>query len=589
MLKKEFHEIFKQSIYFACIVVLLPSLVFITRTIPDQSYVDLLFYFFQAGLIFWPLFLGASLLSSERKQGGLEYLLTLPYSRFQLVWMKFLPRLCAVVFFPLLFCLLYLARGETYTTAFLVFGPIAYCALFLIAVSFSASSDNFVVISVASLVSIHIYLIVLFLIFRIPLFIKGFPLERFRTLLESHYWSIGLIPLFALFLVLPFIISFILAFKRFDIRPARIFNKRYVTYFIPLFALGLILSFLITYIKIDVEYKSYYLTQDHKLIHADPGSKIKIFEKDKVYETQNKYLYFWPRFDENGFVYQIGGWRIMRLDTSSHICETLYETSMDRRMIGHVVKYNQTFAFLKKEKGKSGLQLVLVNEDSKNIVKIPFKYPPQAKYSNAIIFGTDMTEGKRFWLIGSIIARESIVLKLWEEGKAEEIGKTQRMPYYINQMLITYTEQALLISKEEEGRFEIIKEIPEWQDYWCRIWPRENLRNIQLKEVYGQNKQKISRLDLETFETKDMGEYEGYVFYCYPDSWYFDEMDRSASTHKIYRVKNGKMEFLKSFQIDTSKKENSFRIFKAGIMLRKGKKIRVFAFPDLKEIKFKGL
>ena len=101
MLKKEISEVLKHSIIFILVALLLPAILLLTTIISDQSYFDVFFPLFQFGLFSWALFMGTSLFSGERRQRGVEYLLSLPYSRLQLIGIKILPRLCAVIVFYL--------------------------------------------------------------------------------------------------------------------------------------------------------------------------------------------------------------------------------------------------------------------------------------------------------------------------------------------------------------------------------------------------------------------------------------------------------------------------------------------------------
>ena len=153
MLKKEFSEVLRQLLYCILVMVLLPLPLLIFKIYPDQSYFDIFYILYHFGLLFLALFMGASLFSGDRAQGGMEYLLSLPYSRLQLVGFKILPRLIAVVIFYLAYLIFYQASGESYSIFFFLFFTTSYISLFLIGVSLSASSDNFLVLSIASLFS----------------------------------------------------------------------------------------------------------------------------------------------------------------------------------------------------------------------------------------------------------------------------------------------------------------------------------------------------------------------------------------------------------------------------------------------------
>jgi hypothetical protein len=71
MLRKEWHDLFRQSLFFIAGVSMLPALLILFRIIPDLSYPEVFFPVCQFSLFFWAFFLGASFLASERYQGGL--------------------------------------------------------------------------------------------------------------------------------------------------------------------------------------------------------------------------------------------------------------------------------------------------------------------------------------------------------------------------------------------------------------------------------------------------------------------------------------------------------------------------------------
>ena len=590
MLKREFIEVIKQSFFFILAVVLLPLPILLTGVIEDHSYLDLLFYVFQAGMIFWPLFMGVSLFSSERRQGGMEYVLSLPFSRLQLVVVKALPRFCGIVFIGLLFLIFYLFRGEAYPKALLIYAPVAYFALFFIALSLSASSENFLVLSITSLVSLHIFLVVLFLIYRLALFIKGLNFYEFGEALKSK--TAAFLPFASLFLLLPFLISFFLSFKKFDIRPAGIYNRRYVKYFVPLFLLGLIISFLFPYFGIKGEFPWYYLTQDLRLIEICYPLKIRIYEGERVFEAETEFGYFFPHLDESEYAYDLYEGRAARLNTATHTGEVLYEVPSEKSVSWLGWRYNQTIALFERNDDKSRVQLVLIDESSRKITKIPFEYPFQVKYYSPVIFGTDTVDGIRFWLISSWRAQDKPLLRLWEDGKVEIIGESQKRPCYVNKMIITYSDHEVIISKETEGRFEVIQKLPNSKGFHFGIeLIRHKLNNISARELIGWKEGlEYAVLDLDSFEIREISGPKGYFHCFYPDGCYFVETERLAAALNVHGLKEGKPRLLKSFKnFDETKEENRFFICRGGIVLRRGRKVEVFAFPNLNELKFKGL
>ncbi len=97
-------------------------------------------------------------------------------------------------------------------------------------------------------------------------------------------------------------------------------------------------------------------------------------------------------------------------------------------------------------------------------------------------------------------------------------------------------------------------------------------------------------MNLKSFEIEEIGETKGYMFYFSPDEIYISETNHTAATKKIYGFKEGKLNLLRTFtDFDTREMANRFRLCRGGVVIREGRKVRVYAFPDLREIKFKKL
>ena len=597
MLKKEFMEVLVQTLLFVLATLLLPVFVIVTTIVSDDpSYFGVFFVLFQVGLLFWAMFMGASIFSFDRGQRGIEYLLSLPYSRLQIVGLKIIPRLSAVVFFYLLYLFLYSAGGEYFVL--MLFTPFTaiYFVLFLIALSLSVISDNFVVLSAASVCSLFVYLALFYLAYISGFLIKGFPLEEFGFASSDLFavdldWMPGYILGVALALLLPFLIAFLLSFRKFDVRPEKVYNIRYFKYFTPLFAIGLLISFLFAYMGTNLdEYTDYYLTENHKLIEVAYFSKIKIHDKTRVSAVEYSADYFWPYLYEKEYVYDLGLYRgVLRINTSDFTSDILYETPREKSTSWQASKYDQTIALLEKSKDLPGIQLVLIDELSKKVTRIPFNTDLLRDYYSIRIFGTDIIDTKRFWLISTRFSRENLILRLWEDGRIENIGNSILFPLYVNRILISYTDKAMLIRKLTGRTFETIREIPEAKDMRFSRW-RVNLNRAPIKEMYIHKFQKYYRLDLETFEFEELGEWKGYLRNFHPGINYFVENDIPNKRTKLYLLKEGKLELVKTFKgYDSKNGRHSFTVFKSGVVIRKGSKVKVYAFPDFRELKFKGL
>jgi len=600
MLKKEISEVLKQILFFILVITVLPGFLRMTSIVSDLTYFDVFFPVFQVGLLFWAMFMGISLFSADRGQKGMEYLLSLPYSRLQIFVFKILPRLVAVVIFFLVFLILYRSGGDDKAAFSLLSFSIVYFSFFLISLSLSASSENFIFLSVFSLFSLIIYLGLLFLAYRVAWLIKDIP---YYELDIRPFFAGGLDPdvaghiLAAAFvLLLPLVISFFLTSKKLDGRPPKVFNKRHIKYLIPLFILGFITSSFFAYKGMNVGCGHYYLTQNHKLIGSNPYSDIKIYDGRKVYKIKGITDFSWPFMEENEYVYDISHWKLIRYNTSSHRINVLYEFPSNKLWFGRDIwKYGQTIAFIERNRDLTNIQLVLLDEHSKHIKRIPFDRKPLSNYAYPLLFGTGKRDGKRFWLVTSWGGRRAgkyPILQLWEDGRIEDFGYSHGRPFYVNQKLFTASEKGVFTRREKEGRFEVIEKIPNSKGYRFGIGYNiyRNLNPIPLKELYGWKKgSKYARLDLETFEIEELNEIKSLPMGFYLENGYFYERDQAASALNIYRLKENKSELIRSFKMDFSKPESEYSFTPGGLIIRKRGKVRVYAFPDLKELKFKGL
>jgi len=614
MLKKEISDVLKQTAIFIVFLFALPAfLVFTNIIVPEpQPYFSVFFPIFQFGLLFGAFFMGASLFSVEQGQRGMEYLLSLPYSRYQVVGIKILPRLVAVLLFYVVFLILYTSGGEDLVALSFFSFTFIYFSLYLISLALSASSENFLVLFVSSLFSLFIYLNLLLLIVGLVVLVKGAPLRfiDFR-LFFTEVWQpeINVLGLFSAFvLLLPLLVCFGLSIKKLDIRPAKVYNKRFFKLLAPIFLGGFILSFLFANWSVGVEYSYFYLTEDHKLIESTPYSGVNIYDGDKVHKVKGDFGFWWPSpfYEKNEYVYDRISDRvsnkIVRINMSDYTLEVLYEAPPEKYFRWSIWIHEQTFAFLEYNRDHSDKKFVLLDEPSRKVTKIPLDVEPLKNHYQHTVFGANRADGQRFWLLMTWRnQKERHIFKLWEDGKLEHVGISARWPFYINGMLLSYSEDELIIHQEKEGKYVPVQRIPNPEGYRFGLsyYFRTTLDDIPIKKLYGVKRITLedqrmgtsyATLDLENFKIEGIGKTQGRMDYYYPDDVYFIESDPIEPEIRIYKFMNGQVRLFKTFEdFDYKKSENRSFWCKSGIILRRGKKVNVFAYPDLREIKFKKL
>ncbi|MCK4556904.1 MAG: hypothetical protein KAU47_05260, partial [Candidatus Aminicenantes bacterium] len=333
MLKKEISDVLKQTAIFIVFLFALPAfLVFTNIIVPEpQPYFSVFFPLFQFGLLSWAFFMGASLFSVEQGQRGMEYLLSLPFSRYKLAGLKILPRFISILLFYIVFLIIYLGEGTNHAALSLVSFTTIYFSFYLISLSLSASSDNFLVLFVVSLFSLFIFLGLGLLIFWLVVKMKGYiyydvEISPFITG-ELESFIVIFIFFIAFCLLLPLLVAFILSIKKFDIRPSRVYNMRFIKFLAPLFVLGLLVSFFFAHKIVYIGESEYYLTRDYKLIEHNYYSGLKIYDGKKVHKIQEPFFFYYPFAEKNQYVYGETYATILRIDTSDYSVDTLYEST----------------------------------------------------------------------------------------------------------------------------------------------------------------------------------------------------------------------------------------------------------------------
>lgn len=604
MSAKELKETLKQVIFVLQFVllfsVILPPLL-------KTAMFDIFFPLFQTGLLFLALLLGNFTFSLEREQRGLEYLLSLPYTRMQLLGYKFIPRLGAVVLLYFVHLIIYNLGGSN-SAALSIFGfTLLYTALFLIAFSLSAVSDNFVLSSAVSALFLFISMYLLMLVFKSAWLLKGVPLFPDLYLFGSLFsgstdfykpffiWSVSLIMLAA------FIAAFVRAFKSFDIRPARTFNKKYFQHLLVWLPAGFILAIIFVYFGTGINiWTNYYLTEQNILLEKKE-QQIYLHTKDHTYQIEHN-LRLWPAIEIDNTLITIRDdtiWNqkpkfvISRLDLKSAHIESLYEASY-KKSIGwpHLTHFENQVHFFEKGKSATEIELVFLDLNSSSTRRFSINLPAEKHHSPRLI-GTDKIAGARFWLVSLRHKQTHAVLQVWEDGQCENLAlsRSHIQPSYINRMLLIYTEKGVQFSRITQTGLSQITELPGIYPAFSSI--RKELTNIPLTELYGRQGEEIIRLDLESFQVEGLGSYNGWLRKHYPNTNYFVQLDREKDIQKIYSLQDGKMNYLMELILRDPKKyssaDDSVYIFRTGIVTRSKGKVRVFSLPDLQELKFKGL
>jgi hypothetical protein len=127
---------------------------------------------------------------------------------------------------------------------------------------------------------------------------------------------------------------------------------------------------------------------------------------------------------------------------------------------------------------------------------------------------------------------------------------------------------------------------------------RESLDAPAVPYIYSKRAAKpdqlnrLARMNMATLEIEDIGEWSKYddawgYFFIRKGRSYFEGGSPSRKIVEFHDVNNGDIRLIRSFpDTDTQRRDTRFAIFESGIILTKGKHVGIYAFPDLREIKY---
>ncbi len=625
MNKKEWREVSRQSLYFVLAVAAIALLIGGIDLVQGRSFASEKFIIMLGlGLLMFSMFLGLSPFALDSKQKGMEYLLTLPYSRRRLLLIKLLPRLAGVVLFYLAFALMYgLMGSDAFGDGFTAFS-LAYFALFFISFSLAVVHENFIVQSIWAGIALCGYMALCLFICALGFAWKfGMPSSWLgsRPWQDLAYDLPTLLTTIAVFLLMavPFVVSLFLAFKKFDLKPTRFFNRRQLLLFIPMLLLTFAAALGITYFvqkSSGYDYSDFYILRDQRLLKVGFPGKLVLYDETSRRQVDTKSAAFWDRLllekgdrlylcgydskDETRFIGCLNladlSWKIL------HRCPTRYFVVPGYQGF----RYDgESFVYLRRIWAEAELPGIdstqIVRSDTLELVRvdpasgktrvITFRSPLFRNYYEPWIIGCDQPSGQRFWLVAH---KWSNVLRLWEDGRIENLGLSKGFPAYAGGLLFTRDDHSLVVRRLLGAGSETVKEID--GKFWL-INPFFSFLSLnkQMDGIYAERNKRIVRIDLATLAVDDVGPRRGQIFFVQPGNFYYSEYEswlgdrkKPDRWRKIYRLQGSKMVFLK--QLDFRGPDfGHVWIEKSGVTLRENGITRIFAFPDLRELKFKKL
>jgi hypothetical protein len=606
MFKKELADILRQTGWFLAAVAVLPIPLIILKWAPGP-YLAVFIPALQPGLVFWSLFLGASLFGRERGQRAMEYALSTPHSRFGLLGRLAGARLLILT---ALFLTAWTASGIAKAGTAVFPYPalaLAFCLpLFLVSLSLSVLIENFIALCLFSLLGWYAAGTI---IFR---FLWGFgsrfvdlPLWGAFAFTRPDFgafrmdFSLPLILLQIILPVVPFVAALIVSFNRFDVRRSSQFIRRYTKTFVASLAFCGLAACAGHAAANSLAYKLPYLTQDLKLIEWTALSRIARIHGEgsilKIRLDSN----LWTSWDDGSslFVEDFNG-NLNRVDLSTGRSDRLYLFDGKLGAFWSPRTYGSTIAFFEKGSRPNEIQLVCLDQGTKKTDRRIFIHDAFDRGAPTLI-GTDVRDGIRFWICQLMRKANKSTLRLWDDGRVEEILvkgqlETVNMPHVINGLLFFTGREPMIVLQDNGQVFELRKEFPAEEIFHARdgFFGRMSLDSPKVPFIYGKRGAKLARMDMATLEIEDIGDWSkgddswGFVFRG-KDRFYFAGGSRSRKNLDFYDLTEGRLRLVRSFpRIDTGRRDTRFDIHESGIVITQGKQLGVYAFPDLLEIRY---
>ncbi len=607
MQKKEWLEVLKSGLFFTAAMFMMPVFILLARLAPGCTYSDVFFLVSQFGLFFWAFFMGASFLMSERLQRSEIYLLSLPYTKSRLLFIKVLPRLVGALVFFGLYTSAYLSWGENSTAFSFISFALIYFSLFCISLSFSLSSENFLVLFFLSLFGLMAFLGLLVMVVRIVLYIKDYYLYEpevftfFNGELDEIF--VRLLPWTAAILLLPLIVSFNRAFKKWDARPVLVHNLRFIKTLVPWGVVSLIAAVFFLNLTLNTGFRIFHLTRGHQLIENHALSGVKIYAGSRAHKIRELGDYVWGFADFEGAAYCQTPRGIGRIDLSDYSQELVYELLPGREIEGGFRYFDGCLAFFTNRRTGKDQKFEVLDVSTRELRSVEWDLDHFARYYRPWLFAADVEDGERFWLF-RLGDKERIqhIYRLWEDGRYERVAESRNSTRYLNGTLMTYSDGHITFLKIDARGTRIVRNIPNPDGFdFGSGWNRDLGQNLVPRvEIYGYQRilrqemrsdYRFARLDLEDFiivEVDNMKIWD--TEFGAGNHFLIEQPDRSSRDLNIYSLSGGEITFMKTLaSIDREKTEWNLNTFETGLVIEEGRSVTVFSVPALEELKYKKL
>ncbi len=609
MFKKELVDVLKQTGWFLAASLALAGALPAFRIVPRQPYTAVLVPVLQVGLLFWGLFLGVSAFGRERRQRAMEYALSLPYSRRELLFRLAGARLMVLAglwVLSAIAALLWIKPAGAEGALWLGMGLALYSlVLFTIALSLSPMIENFIALCLVTIVVWFSTIPLVFLLGRAFAWARGwnvsalpkFSYEGSPLILPSMYPS-WLLYMSILLGILPFAAALYFSIPKFDLRPSAAYKK----HFAGVLAAGLAACLAGGFITAALTYSDYTymrsITPDHKLVEfGEMGLRIR--SSAAVQRIRNGYPLGWPPGTASGgrLVYNEGE-VLFLLDTASGEKRAIYDSRGSRPDVDQGWVCGEQVLFLARRESRSPVRtLHVVDLDSSDVrkfgtIRFTLDASPLLKLKRP--FGTGRKDGRRFWLFVSDPPRMP-PLRIWEDNQIQEITDGQSRfvsdAVYINDLVLLLTSDGLMVFRDLGNSFELAKTIADGFSFNTSWWNDFIPDQPEAEILYGVRGDQVAKLDLKSLEISDLSTIKpaagAQVFAFLPDRFYLVERILADKSLIVSAIHDDKIERLKEFTgLPIDQSGARLEVQREGILVHRGKRITAYAFPDLREIHY---
>jgi hypothetical protein len=605
MFKKELADVVKQTLWFFAVVAVLPAVLVLLKVAP-APYAAVFMPFFQGGIMFWSLFLGATLFGRERGQRAAEYALSLPFSRAGLFGRLIAARAAVLAGVWVVSWIAYAAWGSPFSALYPLGLAIHSLPLFIISASLAPLVENFIALCLISLVawlaSSPAGVFLVGLILRA----KGYPFPwptarifypRIMEALPSLIMPAVSILSFCL-TVIPFGAALIFAIHKFDIRPSRAFIARYLKAFAVGLGLCLAVGVGLAYVLISGrEYGQVSMTSEETVLELRPY-RVKIHTPEGVTRLKTDRFVYQGFESAGGFFLADGSHNLIRLNLETGATEEVHRRLPGETGPRYLATYGGKIVFV--AAARKGASLSLVEIDGRTgeraIIGIRGREENGVR-GPALIFGTGIHDGRRYWL-AHIMGREKRPFRIWDDGTTEDLfprdeARIQSL-YAFGDLVLRFDEEGTKVYRDRDGRLDPMKAIGDSVSFAYWDYFNRDLDPGPIRAVFGKHGLNIARLDLETLEITEVAALEtargAQVIAYFPDRFYLLETGREDGTTRISLVNKEGLTPLREFKnFDPAKPGYHLDFQKGGVVLTRRNKIEVYAFPGLEELRYKSL